>query len=118
MMTGINGFSPNGYASVPPKMPSYKEDQISGLRVQEGSYESKIAQLKSGNDEENAAVLQETESKLASVQEQLEELKPVTPIKPWQNIAPPPPTDEEMNARFGAAYAVELSSVGRQMDSE
>ena len=118
MMTGINGFSPNGYAPMPPKMPSYKEDQISGLRAQEGSYASKIAQLKSGNDEENAAALQETESKLAAVQGQLDELKPVTLIKPRQNIAPQPPTDEEMNARFGAAYAVELSSVGRQLAGE
>lgn len=116
-MTGINGFSPNGYA-MPIQQPYYKDDKINGLKAQESSYESKLAQLKTGNEEENAAVLQETESKLASVQGQLDELKPVTAVIPRQNIAPPPPTDEEMNARFGAAYAVELSSTGRQMDNE
>lgn len=58
------------------------------------------------------------ESKPASVQGQFDGLKSVTSIKPRQDIAPQPPTDEEMNARFGAAYAVELSSVGRQMAGE
>jgi len=119
-MNGINGFSPNSYAPMPIKQPDYKDDQINGLKAQESSYESQIAQLEAGNDEENAAALQETESKLASVQSQLDNLKPVTAVKPRQNIAPPPepPTDEEMNARFGAAYSVEISSAGRQMDNE
>lgn len=59
-----------------------------------------------------------TESNLASVQGQHDGLKSVTAIKPRQDIAQQAPTDEEMNARFGAAYAVELSSAGRQMAGE
>ena len=119
-MVSIHGAGVGAYAQMPIKQPYYKDDQINGLKAQESSYESQIAQLEAGNDEENAAALQETESKLASVQSQLDNLKPVTAVKPRQYIAPPPepPTDEEMNARFGAAYAVEISSAGRQMDNE
>ena len=117
-MVSIHGAGAGAYAQMPIKQPYYKDDQINGLKAQESSYESQIAQLEAGSDEENAAALQETESKLASVQSQLDNLKPVTAVKPRQNIAPPPPTDEEMNARFGAAYSVEISSAGRQMDNE
>lgn len=46
----------------------------------------------------------------------LETLKPVTMTKPHE-APPPPPTDEEMNARFGAAYSVEISSL-RMTDGE
>ena len=39
-------------------------------------------------------------------------LKPPFPMtKPYQAPPPPPPTDAEMNARFGAAYSVEISSL-------
>ena len=117
-MVSINGARADAYVQMPIKQPDYKDDQINGLKAQESSYESQLAQLEAGSDEENAAALQETESKLASVQSQLDNLKPVTAAKPRQNIAPPPPTDEEMNARFGAAYSVEISSAGRQMDNE
>ena len=104
----------------PLKQPSYKDDQINGLKAQESSYEAQIAQLEAGDDEENAAVLQDMQGKLAEVESQLEDLRPVTAVKPRQNIAPPaerPLTDEEMNARFGAAYSVELS-LTRQMDEQ
>ena len=117
-MVSINGARAGAYVQMPIKQPDYKDDQINGLKAQESSYESQLAQLEAGSDEENAAALQETESKLASVQSQLDNLKPVTAVKPRQNIVPPPPTDEEMNARFGAAYSVEISSAGRQMDNE
>jgi hypothetical protein len=113
-MMNIRGIE--AYAPQPIKQPYYKDDQINGLKAQESSYEAKIAQLESGDDEEeNAAVLQETESRLAAVESQLDELKPVTAVKSKANAAPPP-TDEEMNARFGAAYSVELSSAARMMD--
>ena len=112
-MMNVHGI--NAYAQQPIKQPYYKDDQINGLKAQESSYEAKIAQLESGDEEENAAVLQETQSRLAAVESQLDELKPVTAVKPKQNAAPPP-TDEEMNARFGAAYSVELSSAARMMD--
>ena len=71
--------------------------------------------MESGDEEENAAALQETQSRLAAVESQLDELRPVTAVIPKQNAAHPP-TDEEMNARFGAAYSVELSSSVRMMD--
>ncbi len=96
------------------KQPSYKDDQINGLKAQESSYEAKLSQLEAGDDEDNAAVLQETQSRLASVESQLDSLKPVTAVKPRENMTPPP-TDEEMNARFGAAYSVELSSNAKMM---
>ena len=112
-MMNIRGIE--AYGPQPIKQPYYKDDQINGLKAQESSYEAKLAQLESGDEEENAAVLQETESRLAAVESQLDELKPVTAVKTKANAAPPP-TDEEMNARFGAAYSVELSSSVRMMD--
>jgi len=96
------------------QQPYYKNDQINGLKAQESSYEAELSQLKAGDEEKNASALQETESRLASIESQLDALKPVTAVKPQQHIEPP--TDEEMNARFGEAYSVELSNSVRLMD--
>ena len=62
-MVSINGARAGAYVQMPIKQPDYKDDQINGLKAQESSYESQIAQLEAGSDEENAAALQETQSR-------------------------------------------------------
>lgn len=56
-MVSIHGAGAGAYAQMPIKQPYYKDDQINGLKAQESSYESQIAQLEAGSDEENAAAL-------------------------------------------------------------
>lgn len=97
----------------PIKQPSYKEDEIEALKAQESKYETQIADLQGDGDEESQEKLSSMQSDLATVQEQLDNLKPVSMVKPSEPAPPPKevPSDEEMNRRFGAAYSVELSHI-------
>ncbi|SHK80573.1 hypothetical protein SAMN05216582_11856 [Selenomonas ruminantium] len=117
-MTSLNGIAPNMFYGRPPqpiKQPSYKEDEITALKAQESNYETQITQLQGSNNEDSQAKVQSLQSDLATVEEKLDNLKPISMVKPHDAPPPPPhravPTDEEMNARFGAAYSVEISSL-------
>ena len=112
-MTSLNGINPNlfnGMTHHPLKQPSYKHDEITTLKAQESNYETRITQLQGISDENSQAMLKSLQSDLSTVEDKLETLKPVTMTKPHE-APPPPPTDEEMNARFGAAFSLEISSL-------
>lgn len=123
-MTSLNGIPHNmfyGPHPQPIKQPSYKDDEITSLKAQESNYETQITQLQGSSNEESQAKLESLQNSLATVEEQLDNLKPISTVKPRETAPPPPrrevPTDEEMNARFGAAYSVEISS-RRMTDGE
>ncbi len=123
-MTSLNGIASNmflGGSPQPIKQPSYKDDEITALKAQESNYETRINQLQGSSDEDSKAMLKSLQSDLATVEDKLDDLKPISMVKPEDTPQPPPrheiPTDEEMNARFGDAYSVELS-IQRLTDGE
>ena len=107
----------NSVALQPLKQPSYKHNEITALKAQESNYETRITQLRGSGNEDSQAMLKSLQGDLSTVEDKLETLKPVTMTKPNKEPAFPPPTDAEMNARFGAAYSVEISSL-KMMDGE
>ncbi len=123
-MTSLNGLAPNIFYSRPPqliKQPAYKEDEIAALKAQESNYETQLTQLQGSGNTDSQAKVQSLQNDLAAVEEELDSLKPVSTIKPYDFLPPMPqrsvPTAEEMNARFGAAYSLEISSL-RMTDGE
>lgn len=97
----------------PIKQPSYKEDEIEGLKAQKSKFENQITDLQGDNNEDSQTKLGSVQNDLASVEDKLEDLNPISTVKPSEPTPAPKevPSDEEMNRRFGAAYSVELSHI-------
>lgn len=81
--------------------------------VQELSdYRQEISQLSGSEDEASRSQLEEDYRELSQAESKLAQIsaQSVAPAA-YQKTQAPPPTDEEMNRRFGNAYSVEIFSL-------
>ena len=106
-------INPAGQSWQQPPVPRH-DDLPQKLMQERGDYREEIASLSSTDDEESQAQLKEDYQKLSKVESKLAQIS--TQPKPsavgaYQKVQTPPPTDEEMNRRFGSAYSVEISSL-------
>ena len=86
-----------------------KHDDLQQKLIQDrSSYREEIAQLSSTDEDSNRGQINEDYQKLSRIESKLAQISSQDAYKKPQL---PPPTDEEMNRRFGSAYSVEISSL-------
>ena len=106
-------INPAGQSWQQPPVPHH-DDLPQKLMQERSDYREEISSLSSADDEENQAQLKEDYQKLSKVESKLAQIsaqsKPAA-VSAYQKAQIPPPTDEEMNRRFGSAYSVEISSL-------
>ena len=90
-----------------------KHDDLKQKLVQElNDCRQEISQLSGSEDEASRSKIKEDYRGLAQAESKLAQIsaQSVAPAA-YQKTQTPPPTDEEMNRRFGSAYSVEISSL-------
>ena len=82
------------------------------LILEKSHYEQDIASLTSSDDTADLGKLYQDYQKLSQAEVKLAQINS-QPDRPqtYQKPQTPPPTDEEMNLRFGSAYNVDISSL-------
>lgn len=77
------------------------------LAAEKNSYESQINQLTAADSESNAEEIANLQAKVESIDTKLSSLLAEDSARP--SAQPAPPSDDEMNRRFGQAAVLDLS---------